>query len=101
MMTHKELTKLVHGKTCKMERKIGNNTYARILQNGSIAVKLYSTDVVTIHADNSATLRNGGHKTMTTKNRINKYSPVEVFQKNKEWFTSHGTPFYEGMRVYA
>ena len=47
-MTHKELTKLVHGKTCKMERKVGNNTYARILHNGSIAVRLYSTDVVTI-----------------------------------------------------
>ena len=101
MMTHKELTKLVHGKTCKMERKIANNTYAKILQSGSISVRLYSTDVVTIHSDNSATLRSGGHKTATTKNRINKYSPVGVFQKNKKWFTSHGTPFQEGMRVYA
>tara|TARA_B000000565_G_C23532870_1_gene280491 strand:- start:180 stop:482 length:303 start_codon:yes stop_codon:yes gene_type:complete len=100
-MTHKELTKLVHGKTCRTERKIGNNTYARILHNGSIAVRLYSTDVVTIHTDNSATLRNGGHKTDTTKNRINKYSPVKVFQKNWEWFTADGTPFQEGMRVYA
>ena len=36
-----------------------------------------------------------------SKKRINKYSPVGVFQKDWEWFTSHGTPFQEGMLVRA
>ena len=100
-MTHEEATKLGLGKTGRRQRKIANNTTARILQNGSIAFELYSTDVVTIHSDDSATLRTGGHKTDTTKERINRYSPVRLFQKNWEWFTVHGTPFQEGMRVYA
>jgi hypothetical protein len=100
-MTHAEATKLVLGKTNRMQRKVANNTTARILPNGSVAFELHSTDVVVIHEDDSATLRTGGWNSPTTKQRINRYSPVRVFQKNWEWFTSHGTPFQEGMLVRA
>ena len=100
-MTHKELTKLVHGKTCRLERKVANNTYARIQHDGSIAVRLYSTDVVTIHPDNSVTLRHGGHKTDTTKNRINRFSPFYVRQENWEWYVNGITPFEDGMTIKA
>lgn len=100
-MTHKELTKLVHGKTCRLERKVANNTYARIMQDGSIAVRLYSTDVVTIHPDNSVTLRHGGHKTATTKDRINKFSPYYVRQQKGEWYVNGIAAFEDGMTIKA
>ena len=62
-MTHAEATKLVLGKNNRMQRKVANNTTARIKPDGSVAFMLYSTDVVTIHDDDSVTLRHGGHKT--------------------------------------
>ena len=75
-MTHAEATQLVLGKNNRMQRKVANNTTARIKPDGSVAFMLYSTDVVTIHDDDSVTLRHGGHKTPTTKDRINKFSPL-------------------------
>jgi len=98
-MTHAEATQLVLGKNNRMERKVGNNTRARIKPDGSVAFQLHSTDVVTIHDDDSATLRTGGWNSSTTKERINRYSPVYVRQKNWEWYLSDGTPFQEGMTV--
>ena len=100
-MTHAEATQLVLGKNNRMERKVGNNTRARIKPDGSVAFQLHSTDVVTIHDDDSATLRTGGWNSPTTKERINRYSPVYVHQKNWEWYLSDGTPFQEGMTVRA
>ena len=100
-MTHADAMELVLGKTNRMQRKIANNTTARIKPDGSVAFMLYSTDVVTIHDDDSVTLRHGGHKTPTTKERINRYSPVSVHQKNWEWYTNNGTPFEDGMVIHT
>lgn len=103
-MTHSEAIKMVHGKRNANRRKVGNNTYAEILQNNSVAITLHSTDVVTIHEDNTYTLRSGGWQTVTTKDRINQYSPVRVYQRKYEWFVKiNGKefPFMEGMVVGA
>lgn len=98
-MTHREALKLVHGSTNRMQRKVANNTYARIEQNGDVVFRLHSTDIVTIHPDNTATLKNGGWNSSTTKERINRYSPIGVYQKNWEWFLTDGRQFQEGMLV--
>jgi len=98
-MTHTDAMELVLGKNNRMQRKVANNTTARILPNGSVAFQLHSTDVVVIHDDDSATLRTGGWNTPTTKERINRYSPVYVHQKKGEWYLNDGTPFEDGMEV--
>ena len=106
-MTHSDAVKMVRGKTNKDTRKVGNNTYAEILPDGSVGIMLHSTYVVTIHPDNSATLNSGGWQTVTTKDRINQYSPVRVYQRKEVWYTncvgSSGCanlfPFYDGMVV--
>lgn len=98
-MTYLEAVKMVKGKTSASSRKIGNNTRAEILPDGSVAIILHATPVVTIHPNDSATLRSGGWRTSTTKNRINKYSPVKVYQRNHEWFLEDGTPFEDGIMV--
>ena len=98
-MTHAEAIKMVHGKTNRKTRKVGNNTYAEILPDGSVGITLHSTMIVRIHQDNSATLNTGGWYSSTTKNRINKYSPVHVCQKKGMWYLEDGLPFRNGMNV--
>ena len=106
-MTHLEAIKMVHGKTKKNSRKVGNNTYAEILEDNSVGIMLHDTYVVKIHPDNSATLNSDGWQTSTTKDRINKYSPVRVCQRRGEWYvdtiSSSGCtnlfPFYDGIVV--
>jgi hypothetical protein len=113
-MTHAEAVRMVRGKFAnKTSRKLGNNTYARILSDGSVAIRYHETDVVTIHPDDTATLRTGGWKTYTTRARMDEYSPVLVYGKcqTRSWDSGdwtvrpkHGEwtvefPFEEGMRV--
>jgi hypothetical protein len=103
-MTHSEAVGLVHGKTKRSFRKIGNNTIGRILDDSSVGIMLYDTYVVKIHPDDSYTLNSGGFYSNTTKNRINDYSPIKVFQNKGDWFIwspkdKSCFPFQNGMRV--
>lgn len=103
-MNHAEAIKMVRSKRNKDSRKIGNNTYAHILNDSTVAIRLHGTDVVSIHPDNTVTLQTGGWQTSTTKDRINQYSPVKVYQRKYEWYvTINGKeyPFMEGMVVQA
>lgn len=101
-MTHNEAVLMVRGKRNANRRKVGNNTYAEILHDNSVGIMLHSTYVVKIHPDDTYTLQTGGWQTVTTKDRINQYSPVRVYQRKYEWFVKvNGKeyPFMEGMVV--
>jgi hypothetical protein len=98
-MTNAEATKMVLGKRNRGERKVGNNTYAYILLDGSVAIELHGTKVVIIHPDDSVTLNSGGYRTSTTKKRINQYSPMKVYQKNYTWYLDNGAEFEDGIIV--
>lgn len=85
-------------------KKVGNNTWMERLGNGSIAVILHSTAVVVIHPDGTFTLDSGGWQTVTTKSRINEFSPAGLFQKKGTWYVADGSfdrlvEFYDGMKV--
>jgi hypothetical protein len=60
---------------------------------------LHGTNVVVIYPDDTVMLNSGGWHTHTTKKRINQYSPVQVYQKNYEWYLKDGTPFEDRMVV--
>jgi hypothetical protein len=98
-MNHTEATKMVLGKTNRGQRKVGNNTYAYIQADGSVAIELHGTNVVVIHPDDSVMLNSGGWRTVTTKKRINQYSPVKVYQKKHEWYLQDGTEFTDRMII--
>jgi hypothetical protein len=101
-MTYSEAVKMVRGKRNADRRKVGNNTYAEILHDGTVAIKLHNTYVVKINPNGTYTLNSGGWQTVTTKDRINQYSPRYVFQKNYEWFVKINDktyPFMDGMVV--
>lgn len=101
-MTHTEAVRMVRGKRNADRRKVGNNTYAEILHDGSVGIMLHSTYVVKIHEDGTFTLNSGGWQTLTTKDRINQYSPKRVYQKDFTWYVrmnGKDYPFIDGMVV--
>jgi hypothetical protein len=101
-MTHAEAVTMVRGKTNRTSRKIGNNTRGHIEYDGSVSIELHSTKVVVLYPNGLVKLQTGGWQTVTTKDRINQYSPVRVYQRNYEWFVKlNGKeyPFIENMVV--
>lgn len=66
-------------------KPLQNNT--RLYQRGSdYAVRLHSTDVVTIHSDGTFSIRTGGWHTQTTSQRIRAYSPAQVGCHKGEYY---------------
>lgn len=101
-MNYNSAVSMVRGKRNANRRKVGNNTYAEILNDDTVAIKLHNTYVVKIHADGTYTLNSGGWQTVTTKDRINQYSPVRVYQEKYQWFVTINNkpyPFIDGMVV--
>jgi hypothetical protein len=77
-----------------------------IHDNGDVGIILHATEVVTIHADGTYTLRSGGWRTLTTKDRMNTYCPYRVTQCKGEWSVSHydgethhTIEYFNGMRI--
>lgn len=70
---------------CKERRKIANNTWLERRDHDQIAVRLHDTDVVTYLPNGSITLNTGGWFTVTTKARINEFSPFGVSSTRGEW----------------
>jgi hypothetical protein len=87
--SYSEAAEYLAGGRSKTDRPLANNT--RLVKRGenSIAVILHGTDVVTFHHDGRITLTTGGWNTVTTKDRINTYSPARVGSVKGELFIYH------------
>ncbi len=82
-------------------KTIANNTVLHRIDNDTFGVRLHGTNVVLIHRDGTYTLNSGGWRTVTTKDRINKYSPAALYQKDWEWYCGRGESFvfFDEIRV--
>lgn len=72
-------------------KPLANNTRLHEQSSGNgrgpdYAVQLHGTDVVTLRADGTYELNTGGWYTVTTKDRINGYSPARVSSERGTWF---------------
>ena len=82
--------------------------------DGGTVVTYVSTPIVHIHPDRSVTLRTGGHRSVTTKRKMNQAArqfglPYVVYQKAFEWYVvtirndsvdwANPVEFAEGMTV--
>jgi hypothetical protein len=84
----------------KNDRPLENNTRLIRHNNGEIAVRLHNTDVVIYNQRGRIRLNSGGWRTVTTKDRINRYSPVNVYSNRGVWFVNSDiTEFYDGLVV--
>jgi len=82
-------------------RKVGNNTYLIRLSDDAIALRLHATNIIVWHADGRIIYDNGGWQTVTTKQRLNHWGPVSVFQRNYEWFVMASVRNPESVRREA
>jgi len=84
----------IEGDTHRDHRKLANNTYGRI-EDGVVYIRLHNTDIVTIWPG-KVRYNTGGWFTVTTKERINRYTPDfigvasekgiwHVWQRGREW----------------
>ena len=95
MDTYNELHKLAQTR----KRKLSNNTYLVVRDDGGYGVKLHDTEVV-IHYKDKIVLNSGGWRTVTTKERMNSFSPFCVYQKDYQWFVD-GKPFKDHMTLQS
>lgn len=91
--------------------KIYNNTYLKEIpparfgdydEPGFYRIVLHSTPILTYHQDGRIVLNSGGHRTVTTKARLNTYLPdgFYVFQKGHAWYLhtpNDGEVFFEDL----
>lgn len=80
-------------------RKLENNTYLERISDNEIGVKLHSTYVVRFNRNGSIKVSSGGWETVTTKARINTYSPASISQRKGVWYMADGSEFEDGMEV--
>lgn len=64
------------------------------------AVRLYKTDILTFHPDGTVRAYAMGHRTATTKQRLNTYGPRNVYQERKVWHVG-AVPFFDGIELDA
>lgn len=69
----------------RRSKKLENNTYAELNADESIGIRLHATQVVIYFPDGRIRLTSGGWRTMTTKDRINTYSPFSISQARYQW----------------
>lgn len=82
----------------QLDRKLGHNTTVSLttagIGEGSIAVWLHRTAVVTFYADGRVRLSSGGWRTPTTADRIRQTLPMGFYLESRrgEWFVVDDRP---------
>jgi hypothetical protein len=82
-------------------KKLENNTFEIKLPSGERRIRLHQTDIIIFDADGFR-VHSGGYKTITTKDRLNKYLPAgwHVYSVQGTWYLRHGEDeavFHDGM----
>jgi hypothetical protein len=83
-------------------KKLENNTFEIVLGTGERRIRLHQTDIIIFDADGFS-VHTGGYKTITTKDRLNKYLPDgwRVYSDKGTWYLRRGEDkavFEDGMR---
>ena len=93
-MKYQEAVTLIKNRNSK---KLANNTY--LLKDGeNFVIRLHETNIVTITPKNHYILNNGGWQTVTTKDRMNRYLPCNIYQEKGLWYLS-GSLYYNNMEL--
>jgi hypothetical protein len=84
-------------------KKLENNTILWVDEDGAEHYRLHDTDVVVIN-EGRVILNSGGWRTVTTKDRMNKYLPPgwSVYSDKGVWYLYHGDdkiPYEDGMVI--
>lgn len=78
------------------DKKIDNNTFIEMNSDDSIGVVFHYTQICKVYPNDKWIFNTDGHKTATTKDRINQYSIASIKQKSGVWYIN----FYGGSDIY-
>ena len=78
----KTKSQIMQGVEYVSSKVVANNTIEYIRANGDRVIRLHHTDIVTFKENGDIVLNTGGWKTVTTKDRINKFLP------SHQWITT-------------
>jgi hypothetical protein len=79
---------------------VARSTFRFLAPNGDTVWRLHQTDIVRRKPDGRFVLDSGGYKTVTTKDRMNRFSPFRISQAKGVWTVHHegrSVPYYDGM----
>ena len=98
MYTYSELNDLLGNRE---EKKIRYATRVKRYGEGEIAIYHHATPIIIVNDKGEYYINTRGYHSRTTKDRINDYSPIGIYQKNFEWFVvdkeNGDYPFIDGM----
>ena len=72
----------------KKVTRIGHNTVRWLGQDDAERIRYTHTDILTHKPDGTWFFNSGGWRTITTRQRLNEYGPVRVWQKKRVWYAS-------------
>lgn len=95
-----------NSKEIKTAKKIERNTLRIEYTDGSIAIRLHGTDIITLDPEGNTIFNSDGFKTNVTKSRMCRYGLVNIKQSNNTWFINFKgkdgkdavTEFYDGIK---
>lgn len=100
ILTAEKVRDFIAGGRNKVSRAIANNTRARVTNGGQdVAITLHNTDIIVFNGDGTLTLNSGGWQTVTTKERLNRYTQAGITQKAGIWYMRDGSLFYDGVTI--
>ncbi len=70
----------------KRWKTVNNNTRVVSVEPQVLGLKLHDTIIVYYYRNGGIKLDSGGFRTLTTKERINSYTPFYVYQENHIWY---------------
>lgn len=89
---------LSNTKNVKNSKFVARNTLKIEYLDGTTAIRLHNTDVITTK-DGKYILNSGGWRTRTTMDRIEAFSPARLYQRNRLWYFSDGNLFYDNCEI--
>lgn len=89
----------------KAKRIVFHTAIQRTKFDNTVKITLYNFDIIFItkcDSDNGDIygLYAGNHQTKCTKERLNMYGPVQIYQKDFVWYTKYGA-FHDGQMFNA
>lgn len=96
-LTYARAKSLLNG---RLRMKIGHNTYLAQTEE-TFTVIYHKTDIITFFSNDVVRLNTDGHKTTTTKARLNILSWYYVYQRKNVWYVidenGYEVEFYDGI----
>jgi hypothetical protein len=73
----------------KNPKKLGNNTWAYVKHDGSLGIKLYSTEILVFYKNGDIKFNTDSYRTKTTRDRLNRYQDrIRMYQERGFWYFS-------------